>query len=47
MKLHEIVSSAEVAKPPIPKRLSLIRKPTPNIFLDFMRQLENERKRKK
>jgi|GEM_PF-6211342 hypothetical protein len=48
MKLHEIVTSKAVGSPKIPKRiLKTIRRREVNTFLDFIRQFEDERKRKK
>lgn len=51
MKLNEIVTSSAVGDPEIPKRLyrhTQRRKfPETNVFLDFVKKYEDERKKKK
>lgn len=51
MKLNEIVTSTAVGDPQIPKRLyqKVVRRPSveTNVFLDFVKKYEDERKKKK
>lgn len=49
MKLHEVVTSGAVGSPEIPKRMfkkTIRRKDVSNIFLDFIRQYDEEKKKR-